>query len=231
MAIDEGKLAGLVITKIERPSQEVIAGFRDLSASLVSDAMNRMNSMKAAIKPVSGNVHVCGPAVTVQCMVGNNIMTHKAIYVAQPGDIIVVDARGHMDTSVWGYIQTAASKVRQITAVVIDGSIRDIKEIRESGFPVFCRGAVPAGPHKGWGDNVNVTIQCGGVSVSPGDIIVGDDDGVVVVPRTIAMQVQKLAHERAKMESTWLTEVANGRSTLEILGLDKKIKDLGVKIQ
>jgi 4-hydroxy-4-methyl-2-oxoglutarate aldolase len=78
---------------------------------------------------------------------------------------------------------------------------------------------------------VNVPIQCGGVSVNPGDIIVGDDDGVVVVPRTIAMQVQKLAHERAKMESTWLTEVAKGRSTLEILGLDKKIKDLGVKIQ
>jgi 4-hydroxy-4-methyl-2-oxoglutarate aldolase len=164
-------------------------------------------------------------------MVGNNIMTHQAIYTAEPGDIIVVDARGHVDTSVWGYIQTVASKVRQIKAVVIDGSIRDIKEIRESGFPVFCRGAVPAGPHKGWGDSVNVPISCGGVSVSPGDLIVGDDDGVVVVPKAIAKQVQKLACERAKMENSWLAEIAKGRSTLEILGLDKKIKDLGVKIQ
>lgn len=229
--MNEGKQKGIVITKIERPPKEIIDGFEGLSTTLVSDAMNRMNSMCAEIKPISGNVHICGPAVTVQCMVGNNIMTHKAIYVAQLGDVIVIDARRHKDTSVWGYIQTVACKVRDITAVVIDGSIRDVKEIRESGFPVFCRGVVPAGPHKGWGDNVNVPIQCGGVSVNPGDVIVGDDDGVVVVPKEMALKIQKLAKKRAEMEKEWLAEVAKGRPTVEVLQLDKKIKDMGVVIR
>jgi len=222
-------MVGIVNSKIQRASRELIVEFEALSASIVSDAMNRTNAMRASIKPLIENVHIVGSAITVKCMVGNNIMTHQAIYVAEPGDVIVVDARGHIDTSVWGGIQTLACKTRGIISVVIDGSIRDVQEIRRLRYPLFCRGVVPAGPHKGWGDSINISIQCGGVPVNPGDIIIGDDDGVVVVPREEAEKVLKRARERIEMEKKWVEGIKQGKTTLELIGLDRKIKEMGVK--
>lgn len=221
----------VIYTKIKRVDKKLINEFRTLSTAIVSDAMNRLNSMNAEIKPIFKDVNVAGSAVTVQCMASDNIMVHKAIYVAEPGDILVVDARGHKDTSVWGYIMTKACKTRGIVAVVIDGSIRDLKENREERFPLFCRGSVPAGSQKNWGGNINVPIQCGSVQVNPGDIIVGDDDGCVVVPQYMAEQVLQKAKERVRMEEAWLNEIRKGTTTLELLGLDKKLEQLQVEIR
>jgi 4-hydroxy-4-methyl-2-oxoglutarate aldolase len=163
-------------------------------------------------------------------MAGCNLLSHKAIYVAQPGDVIVFDARGHVDTSVWGYLQTRACQIRQLAGVVIDGSVRDSAEIRKSGFPVFCAGVSSLGPHKGWADRINVPIQCGGVPVVPGDIIIGDDDGVVVVPKGSAERVAQIAHELLELEKSWFTRLEKGETTLSILDLDTKIKALGERV-
>jgi len=187
--------------------------------------------MRAAIKALRPGVRCVGPAVTVQAMVGCNLMSHKAIYVAQAGDVIVFDAHAHVDTSVWGYLQTRACQIRRLAGVVIDGSVRDSDQVRESGFPVFCAGISPLGPHKGWGDSINVPIQCGGVRVAPGDIIVGDDDGVVVVPQESAATVVKIAHEYLEQEKNWFRELENGETTLSILDLDAKMKALGVRFE
>jgi 4-hydroxy-4-methyl-2-oxoglutarate aldolase len=222
-------MSGVIYTKIERVDKRLIDEFRDLSTSIVSDAMNRMNSMNAEINPIIRGFTVAGPAVTVQCMVGDNIMVHKAIYIAERGDIIVVDARGHKNTALWGYIMTKACKPRGIEAVVIDGSIRDIRENIQERYPIFCKGSVPAGSQKSWGGNINVPIQCGGVHVYPGDIIVGDDDGVVVVPKYRAETVLQKAKERIKMEEKWLIEMQKGKTTLEILGLDRKLDELKIE--
>lgn len=222
-------MSGIINRIIKRAPKEIIDGFRDIPTTIVSDAMNRMNCMSAEIKPLVSDIHTVGSAITVQAMVGCNIMSHKAIYVAEPGDIIVFDARGHKDTSVWGFLQTKACILRKLAGVVIDGTIRDSKEIKESRFPVFCRGVTPAGPHKGWGDSINVDIQCGGVSVSPGDIIIGDDDGVVVVPCEKVEEVLTESKARLQMEKEWFEKLEKGFSTVEILGLDKKITELGVK--
>ncbi len=221
---------GVVNTKIERPAPELLKQFKGLPTSIISDAMNRSNTMHAEIKCLNSNIKMIGTGVTVKGMVGCNIMSHKAIYVAEPGDVIVFDARGHKDTSVWGFLQTKACMLRGIAGVVIDGSVRDSREIRESGFPVFCRGVNPAGPHKGWGDSINVPIQCGGVPVDPGDIVVGDDDGVVVVPGSEAAEILERAHSAMRKEEHWFKQLEEGKTTLEILHLQEKIEELGVKL-
>jgi len=222
--------SGVVHTKIKRPSPEILEQFRKLPTSIISDAMNRSNAMHAEIKGLNSNIKMVGTAVTVKGMVGCNLMSHKAIYVAGPGDVIVFDARRHMDTSVWGFFQTKACVLRGIAGVVIDGSVRDSLEIRQSGFPVFCRGITPAGPHKGWGDSVNVSIQCGGVPVSPGDIIVGDDDGVIVVPGSQAREILKKADAEVRKEENWFKRLDEGQTTLDILSIDEKIAEMRVKV-
>jgi regulator of RNase E activity RraA len=224
-------MAGIINSKIKRPPNKLITEFEELNTSIISDTMNRMNSMKAEIKPIIEiDRAVAGPAVTVQCIVGDNLMIHQAMYIAQPGDILVIDARGHKDTSVWGAIMTKACMVRGVKAVVIDGSIRDLRENREMGFPIFCLGVVPAGSQKNWGGNINVPIHCGGVEVSPGDIIVGDSDGVVVVPADIAAEVLAMAQRRVAMEAEWIKGIESGKTTLEVIGLDKKLKELGITV-
>lgn len=224
-------MSGIIYKKISRPPKELIVAFKDIPTSIASDSMNRMNCMHASIKPVIENVSIVGPAVTVKSMVGDNIMSHYAICEAEPGDLLVIDARGHMDTSVWGFIQTTACKLKGIEAVIIDGTIRDIREIRDSHFPIFCKGATPAGPHKGWGGSINEPIQCGGVPVDPGDIIIGDDDGVVVIPQRIAQEVLERSKKRLEMEKEWMQKLNRGLSTVEIFGFDRKIKQLGIEVK
>lgn len=224
-------MPGLIITEIKREERKIIEELSKIPTTILSDEMERSNVMCAQIKPILPDLKVFGSAITVECMVGDNIMTHQAIYIAEEGDVIVINARGFTDTAVWGYIQTKACKMRKIAGVVIDGSIRDYREICKEKFPVFCRGVTPAGPHKGWGGNINTVIQCGGVAVKPGDIIVGDGDGVVVIPKERARDVLKGAKERIRMEKKWMRKLKEGFTTLEILGLDKKIEELNIKIK
>lgn len=218
---------GVIRTEIERVAQKVVAGFRRLPTALVSDCLNRQYAMRADIKPILRDIHVVGCAVTVQSTVGNNLMSHEAIYLARPGDVLVIDGRGHVDTSIWGGVQAMAARRRKIAAVIVDGAIRDVAEMRRSRFPVFCKGVVPTGPHKGWGDSVNVPIQCGGVPVNPGDLIVGDDDGVVVVPREEAEEVLRLARARVRLEAKWRKAVTQGRTTLDVIGLTEVVRRSG----
>ena len=217
--------------KIERPKESIVKGFADMPTSIVSDVMNRMNVMHAAIKPVQKNVHMAGTAVTIKTMVGDNLATHHGIYHAQAGDVLVVDARGCMEASVWGFLQTTAALCRGLSGIVIDGTIRDVSEIRDSRLPLFCKGATPAGPHKGWGGSINEQIQCGGVPVNPGDIIIGDDDGVVVVPRESAKDILENAKARLETEEEWFKRVKNGERTVDILCLEEDIKRNIVKLE
>ena len=209
------------IPRIETSILKKIAGF---PTTILSDCLKRMNTMQARIKPVFTPVKIVGQAITVQAMVGCNVASHKAIYMAKKGDIIVFDARGHIDTAVWGGVQTIAAKKRGIGGVVIDGAVRDIGDIKKLRFPVFCKGVTPAGPHKGWPDNINVPISCGGCPVIPGDIIIGDEDGVVVVPRGRAGEIIVLAHATVKKEREWMKKIAQGMQTPQILGLDRRAR-------
>jgi regulator of RNase E activity RraA len=144
--------------------------------------MNRSQAMGARIKPLAPGTRLIGQARTVACMVGDNGAIHAAIRLIGPGDVLVIAAGRHADTALWGGLLTQAALSRGAAGVVIDGAVRDIAEVRETGFPCFAAATVPAGPHKGFGGTIDGVIACAGCTVAPGDIILGDDDGIAVVP-------------------------------------------------
>ena len=218
-------MRGIINMTIPRVRKELLGKLKKIPTTIISDCLNRANTMHASIKPLFP-VKMVGQAITVQGMVGCNIASHKAIYIAKKGDVICFDARGHLDTSVWGGVQTIAAKKRGIAGVVIDGSVRDVAETKKQKLPVFCKGISPTGPHKGWPDNINVPISCAGVPVIPGDIVVGDEDGVVVIPQTRISEIITSCINRMKKERDWIKKINKGIPTTRILGLDKKYKEM-----
>ncbi len=203
----------------ERLSPEALAAWGEIPPAVASDCMNRENFMAAAIKPVRAGTTLVGQARTVTSMVGDNGVSHVATALLGPGEVLVIDAGGYQDVAVWGGVATRAAMARGAAGVVIDGAVRDVAEIRELGFPCYARAAVPGGPHKGFGGTIDGAIACAGCPVAPGDIVLGDDDGVAVVP--LAAQAALLAACRDKLtqEEDWLAELAAGKTMAEILGI------------
>ncbi len=203
----------------EALTRETLDGFDGLAASQVGDAMNREQIMAAAIKPIAPGTRICGQARTVNAMAGDNGIIHAAIPYVRPGEILVVNGMGVEDVAIWGEVMTHAAQKQGIAGIVLDGAVRDVAEMRAMGFPVFCRAVVPRGPHKGFGGTIDGAISCAGVAVSPGDLVIGDDDGVAVVPLAQIGTVQIAAREAQKRESVWLEEIARGKTTRELMGL------------
>lgn len=196
-----------------------IEAYRGLASSVVGDAMNRERVMAAAIKPVAPGMRLCGQARTVSAMAGDNGIIHAAIPLVERGQVMVIDAAGVEDVAVWGEVMTRAAMHRGIAGVVLDGATRDAAELRQLGFPMFCRAVVPRGPHKGFGGTIDGTLAVAGVSVSPGDLVIGDDDGVAVVPLDEVDIVLDLARVAVEREARWLTEIDAGRTTAELIGI------------
>ncbi len=194
-----------------RPSREVIEGFREFVTPDISDMMNRLYTMVPEIKnQTSPELKICGPACTVKVFPGDNLMVHKSLDIAKPGDILVVDAGASPMNAVLGDLVTTKARHRGIAGVVVDGLIRDIEGILETNIPVFARGTTPIGPlHRGPGE-VNFPIQCGGIVVHPGDIIVGDMNGVVIVPQEEAESLLARLRARKEGEAAYLAAVKRG---------------------
>ncbi|HOK19263.1 MAG TPA: RraA family protein [Thermosynergistes sp.] len=196
-----------IYTKIKRPPLEIVDAFSPYATPNIADNMGRAFCMDAGIKPVREDSKLVGVAFTVRSRVKDNLMVHKAIDMAQPGDVIVVDAQGDMSNSILGEIIVRYAARRGLRGFVVDGTIRDWLGIKELGLPVFSRGAVPSGPFKDGPGEINVPISCGGVVVNPGDIIVGDADGVVVIPPCDAELVLKKTREIAQKEQLIFKQV------------------------
>ncbi len=191
-----------VFLSFPRPEQEVVEEYKKYCTGNITDNMSRFGSMHASIKAVNKpGVKLVGVAVTVKARIGDNLLTHKALDVAQPGDVIVIDAQGDTSVAILGEIMCHYARARGITGFVVDGAVRDADGIREMGFPVFARGVTPIGPFKNGPGEINVPIACGGVAVHPGDIIVGDDDGVIVVPRLEAKEILEKTKIQAEKEA------------------------------
>ena len=186
--------------------------------SIISDELNRTCTLQSGIRPLQTDIGFAGQALTVQCMVGDNAPIHYAMTVAWPGCVIMVDGRGHTDTALFGEILGEAALAKGVIAVVIDGATRDSAELRRSDLYVYSRGIVPNGPHKGFGGAVNETIQCAGVSVTPGDLVVGDDDGVVVVPPDKMDGLRERCDARIASEAERIERIQAGATTVELLG-------------
>ncbi len=195
----------------------LIKGFERLPTPFISDAMKRFGAMRG-LRPVVKGIHVAGPAFTVKTLGGDWGKVVKAVDMARPGDVIVVDAQG-ADMAVWGELATLSAMKRGIKGVVIDGGIRDIDDIAGLGFPAWARHFTPnAGEPHGHG-RLNELIACAGQPVSPGDIIVADDIGVVVVPKVRAYEILKKAEEVSQKEKRYKDGIKNGKTLSELFGL------------
>jgi regulator of RNase E activity RraA len=201
-----------ICVDIERPDPDVIAAIAEFPTPTISDLMNRLYTMSTAIKPVTTAANrIAGPACTVRCYPGDNLMVHKSLDVAQPGDVVVVDTSSSSMTAVLGDLISTKARHRGIAGFVVDGLIRDLPTVEGLGdFPVFARGVTPIGPlHRGPGE-INHAISAGGIVVYPGDVIVGDPNGVVVVPRGCVDRLLRRLQEQAAAESDYTAAVARG---------------------
>jgi regulator of RNase E activity RraA len=198
--------------EFERPDPETVSGLSRHQTPDISDLMNRLYAMEPEIRNMTDpDLRLVGPALTVKVYPGDNLMVHKALDVAQPGDVIVVDTSSSSLTAVLGDLVCTKARHRGIAGFIVDGLIRDLPAIRRLGdFPVFARDVTPKGPlHRGPGE-IGHPISCGGIVVNSGDVIVADLNGVVVVPRDISDELLARLDSKAAKESDYVSAVARG---------------------
>lgn len=203
---------------IERVEATTIAAARKLPSSTLHEAGGRIGVLPTAIKPVTPGLRICGPAVTVHSPGGDNLWLHTALYVAQPGDVLVVHVSGGYDHGYWGEIMSTAAQARGLGGLVIDGCVRDGERLGAIGLPVFARGLSIRGTGKdrraiGW---INAPLLFDDVTVQPGDLIVGDGDGVVAIPRARAAAVVEASRQREAKEAEVMRRLRGGERTLEL---------------
>lgn len=219
-----------VFTQRKLPEKEVMDGFRELPAANVADVMGRSCALSSEIHtmlPHTDKIMV-GPALTVRARPGDNLMIHKGLNLAQEGDIVVISNESDRSQSLLGAIIVAYAKSKKLGGIVVDGPIRDVDEIAELGIPVYATGSTPGGPYKEGPGEVNTPISCGGVSVSPGDIVLGDSDGVIIIPRKDAARVLREAREYAKLDAAKMQAALEGRAKRD--WVDKKLMEKGCEI-
>jgi 4-hydroxy-4-methyl-2-oxoglutarate aldolase len=184
--------------------------------------MGKRGQMNHEIKPIDSDMKVCGSAITVDSPAADNLTLHKAIEVAAEGDVLVVDAKGNKEAGgMWGEIMTTAAQTKGIRGIIIDGAVRDARALLELKFPTFASAISPGGTVKKTLGSINTSIVCGGVAVHPGDVVVGDADGVVVVPRNIAENLITKAEERENAETEIKKRLRMGETTMKIYGFDQ----------
>ena len=193
-----------------RISAGLLERYRGLASSNVADAMGRFGFMDPGIRSRSG-LPLCGLAVTVQCRPADNLMVHKALQVATPGDIVVVSTCGNTTSAVFGEMMCHTATAAKLGGIVVDGAIRDVEGVTRLGMPAFSRTVCPGSCDKDGPGEINVPISCGGTVVKPGDIVVGDDDGVTVVPREHAEEVLALVAELMEREHKRIAEIRAGQ--------------------
>lgn len=197
---------------IARPAKELIEMFRDIPAANIDDNMNRMYSISMDIVPFN-KAPLLGSAFTVKVPAGDNLMVHRALDIAEPGDIIVVDAGGCSERAICGEIMVKYAIKRGLGGFVINGCIRDADELAALDFPVYARGVNPNGPYKNGPGEINVAICVGGMVVMPGDILVGDGDGIVIIRQSDALEVVKKAKAQNEKEIRDIAAINRGDFT------------------
>ena len=210
------------------PTQEQLESLKAFGTATIHEAQGQMGAMASYLKPLDPSLKLVGRALTVDCYPCDNLMIHYAVTQARPGDVLVVDAKGFTEGGPWGDILTLAAQKAGIKGLVIDGMVRDADTIIEFGFPVFSKGLSIKATNKAQPGRVNVPVNCGGVHVRPGDIIVGDRDGLVVVDPERIVEIIDSSQAREDKEEHLRQQLEQGRTTVELLDLDPVLQRLGV---
>ncbi|MDG2474409.1 MAG: hypothetical protein P8M50_03900 [Paracoccaceae bacterium] len=209
MAVKLGK------TSFERLSFERLNKWKEIPTAIIGDSLNRQNVMANRIAPV-GFGSMAGQAQTVSVIAGDNGAIHAVMDMVSSTDILVIDGGGYLERALWGGILNARAIKSGLGGVIIDGAVRDILELKGMPLPVYAAGITPAGPHKGWGGQIGGPVSCGGVSVAPGDIVVGDADGVVVIPFKQESKTYDTSLERIAFEEQLLRKIDLGEDLSEV---------------
>ena len=213
---------------IERVSPDVVAKASTFAASILADVAGRRGTLHGRIKALDPSMTIAGPALTVEVRPGDNLMIHAAMSLAKAGDVLVIDGKGDQTCALMGAIMMNQCKAIGIAGVILDAAVRDSEEIREMPFPVFSVGTNPNGPTKFVPGRINHPVCVGGISISPGDLIVADADGVVVLERQKAAAMLPLAAKKLADETARIDAIRKAKGGLRPAWLDGALRAAGV---
>lgn len=217
-----------IVRNIRRPDAEVVRILGQLGVATVHEAQSRTGLMLPYMRPIYNSARMAGPAVTVLCQAGDNLMIHAAVELCKAGDVLVVTTTSESTDGMFGELLATSLRARGVAGLIIDAGCRDVADLTTMDFPVWAKAISAQGTVKATAGSVNVPVTCAGQLVRPGDAIIGDIDGVVVVPREDVADVVLAGQKRIAKEETNREKLRAGEAGLDMYGLRAKLKDLGV---
>jgi 4-hydroxy-4-methyl-2-oxoglutarate aldolase len=218
-----------VVRKVGRPDASAVKTLGDLGVATVHEAQARTGLMRPFMRPIYPTAKASGSAITISCHPGDNLMIHAAIEFCEKGDILIVTTTSESTDGMFGELLAESARAHGVVGLIIDAGVRDVRDLTEMQFPVWSKAVSAQGTVKATAGSVNVPVVCAGTIVRPGDVIVADADGVVVVKREDAVEVAKLAADRFAKEQKTRERLKAGELGLDFYGLRAKLTELGVR--
>lgn len=218
-----------VVRQVDRADPEVVAALRAAGVATAHEAAGRIGLLGPAIRARQDGAAIAGSAITVSCHPGDNLMVHAAVEVCRPGDVLVVTTTPESTNGMFGELLATSCRAHGIAGLVIDAGVRDVADLTTMAFPVWAKAIHAQGTVKATAGSVNVPVVCAGAAIAPGDVVIGDVDGVVVVPKAMAADVAKAGADRLAKEEKSRARLKNGELGLDFYGLRAKLAELGVQ--
>ena len=222
-------MRNVIVKNIARADAATIGLLGQLGVATVDEAQGRTGLMHPSLRPIYPSARAAGSAVTVSCQAGDNLMVHAAMDVVQPGDMLVVTTRSPSTDGMFGDLLAESCRAHGVAGLIVDAGVRDVAEISAMNFPVWSKAICAQGSVKATAGSVNIDVVCAGALVHPGDVIVADQDGVVVIPRESAQEIAQLGEARRQREERSRERLRAGELGLDMHGLRKLLSDLGVE--
>ena len=219
----------VVVRAIDRAATEVIAGLGEAGVATAHEASGRTGLMAPTMRPIQTGTRLAGSAITALCAAGDNMMIHAAVEVIRPGDILVVATTSPSTDGMFGELLATSLRAHGCAGLVIDAGVRDVADLRDMRFPVWSTAVHAQGTVKETAGSVNIPIVCGGAAVAPGDVVVADDDGVMVVPKDRAAQVVEATSQRLVQEEETRRRLEAGELGLDFYGRRQRLEGLGTR--
>jgi len=218
-----------IVRNISRADAGVIEQLGALGVATVHEAQGRSGLLRPYMRPIYPTARLAGSAITISCQAGDNLMIHAAIEICRPGDVLVVTTTSESTDGMFGELLAVSCRAHGVVGLLIDAGVRDVADLTTMAFPVWAKAIHAQGTVKATAGSVNVPVVCAGAAIAPGDVVIGDVDGVVVVPKAMAADVAKAGADRLAKEEKSRARLKNGELGLDFYGLRAKLAELGVQ--